>query len=84
VRVSPLSQGTPEQAAQPPKRLSLGFLRQGLLDANEGNEPELPVLFAAVAWSAGRPLADLREIVQQNGTRIAGDEMPYRIAYKDT
>jgi hypothetical protein len=47
----------------------------------------LPVMYVftnnTLIDKRARALADLREIIQQNGTRIAGNEMPYRIAYKD-
>jgi chromosome partitioning protein len=47
----------------------------------------LPVMYVftnnTVIDKRARALADLREIIQQDGTRIASEEMPYRIAYKD-
>ena len=46
----------------------------------------LPVMYVftnnTVIDKRARALADLREIIQQDGTRIASEEMPYRIAYK--
>ncbi|RWG47932.1 MAG: ParA family protein [Mesorhizobium sp.] len=47
----------------------------------------LPVMYVftnnTVIDKRARALADLREIIQEDGTRIASEEMPYRIAYKD-
>jgi cellulose biosynthesis protein BcsQ len=47
----------------------------------------LPVIYVftnnTVIDKRARALAELREIIQEDGTRIASEEMPYRIAYKD-